>query len=274
MARRRRWASLRLCSLPKPTKMGGAFGYISGQRHLRFLLFSDKDPSSLTLRIAVGTPQQLDWTSYSDKLADPIYLMPPSSDNLKEPHKRVHFSVVLLQTARWMTAFLWWLQIRKSYQALWLTRPLAAILLMQRHQAPANARPPSSPKSTMSSLNRGTPPTCLASVLLPPLPSPPLTALKIRNTSACPLWMSPWPRISTCPRLLDGRLGQAIHQSHAEPLLNSLDTPTRRLDKQLCTLWPCSRCSRPRCSPVKRPVWMQLHSGRELPRLEAPLHAS
>ncbi len=70
---------------------GRGSGYISGQRHLRFLLFSDKDPSSLTLRIAVGTPQQLDWTSYSDKLADPIYPMPPSSDNLKEPHKKSTF---------------------------------------------------------------------------------------------------------------------------------------------------------------------------------------
>ncbi len=121
--------------------MGVASGYISGQRHLRFLLFSDKDPSSLTLRIAVGTPQQLDWTSYSDKLADPIYPMPPSSDNLKEPHKRVHFSVVLLQTARWMTAFLWQLQMRKSYRALWLTPPSC------RH--PLNATP-SSPRQRSS----------------------------------------------------------------------------------------------------------------------------
>ncbi len=91
-------------------------------------------------------------------------------------------------------------------------RPLAAILLMQRHQAPANARPPSSPKSTMSSLNRGTPPTCLASVLLPPLPSPPLTALKIRNTSACPLWMSPWPAHFYLPTAI-GWKARASHPS-------------------------------------------------------------
>ncbi len=202
--------------------------------------------------------------------------MPPSSDNLKEPHKRVHFSVVLLQTARWMTAFLWWLQMRKSYQALWLTPPSCRHPLNATPSSPRQRSSPFFPEVHDELTNRGTPPTCLASVLLPPLPSPPLTALKIRNTSACPLWMSPWPRISTCPRLLDGRLGQAIRPSHAEPLLHSMDTPTRRLDKQLwlCTLWPCSRCSRPRCSPVKRPVWMQLHSGRELPRLEAPLHAS
>ncbi len=47
--------------------------------------------------------------------------------------------------------------------------------------------------------------TRLASVLLAPLPSPPLTALKRRDTSACHLWMSLWPRISACPRLSDGR---------------------------------------------------------------------
>ncbi len=37
----------------------------------------------------------------------------------------------------------------------------------------------------------------------------------------------------------------------------------RRLDKRLrhCTLWLCSRSSRPRYSPVRKPVWMQLHSG-------------
>ncbi len=127
---------------------------------------------------------------------------------------------------------------------------------------PTNA-PPSSPKSTMSSLNRGAPPTCLASVLLPPQPSLPLTALKRRNTSACPLWMSPWPCISARPRLSYGRRGWAIPPSRAEPLQHSLDAPTRRLDKWLwlCTLWLCSRSSRPRCSPVRRPVWMQLHSG-------------
>ncbi len=46
---------------------------------------------------------------------------------------------------------------------------------------PANARPPSFPKSTTSSLNRGAPPTRLASVLLLPPPSPLLTALKRRD---------------------------------------------------------------------------------------------
>ncbi len=60
----------------------------------------------------------------------------------------------------------------------------------------------------------------LAFVLLPPLPSPPLTALKRT------LWMSPWPRISACPRLSDGRRQRAIYPSCAEPLLHSLDDDT------------------------------------------------
>ncbi len=38
---------------------------------------------------------------------------------------------------------------------------------------------------------------------------------------------------------------------------------TRRLDKWLrrYTLWLCFRSSKPRCSPVRKPVLMQLHSG-------------
>ncbi len=44
-----------------------------------------------------------------------------------------------------------------------------------------------------------------------PLPSIrwrlPLTVLKRRDMSTCPLCMSPWPRISACPRLSDGRRG-------------------------------------------------------------------
>ncbi len=120
----------------------------------------------------------------------------------------------------------------------------------------------SSLKSTTSSPNRGAPPTRLASVLLPPLPSPPLTALKRRDTSTCPLWMSPCPRISARPRLSDGRLGRVICPSRAELLLHSLDAPTRQLDKRFrrCTLWVCSISSRPRCSSVRRQVLMQLNS--------------
>ncbi len=49
----RRWrVSLWLCRPPYPPKMGGTSGYISRRLppYLRFLLFSDEDPSSLTLR--------------------------------------------------------------------------------------------------------------------------------------------------------------------------------------------------------------------------------
>ncbi len=48
-----------------------------------------------------------------------------------------------------------------------------------------NAHPPSFPKSTTSSQNRGAPPTRLKSTLQLQLLSHPLTALKIKNTSTC-----------------------------------------------------------------------------------------
>ncbi len=45
--------------------------------------------------------------------------------------------------------------------------------------------------------------------------------------------------------------------------LHLLDVHTRQLDKRLwrCTLRRYFRSSRTRCSPVRKPVWMQLHSG-------------
>ncbi len=77
MARWRRWASLWLCSPPKPARMGGASGYISGRfaaasqisslQGRRFFLAD----SSLTPRFAIETPQQLDWTSCSAQLTLP-----------------------------------------------------------------------------------------------------------------------------------------------------------------------------------------------------------
>ncbi len=48
-----------------------------------------------------------------------------------------------------------------------------------------NAHPPSFPKSTTSSQNRGAPPTRLKSTLQLQLLSHPLTALKIKNTNTC-----------------------------------------------------------------------------------------
>ncbi len=97
----------------------------------------------------------------------------------------------------------------------------------------------------------GTPPTCLASASA--ALSHLLTALKKKDTSTCLFWMSLWPHISARPQLLDGRRGRAIRPSCAEPHLHSLDVPTRRLGKRLqrCTLWLCSRSSRPRCLPVR-----------------------
>ncbi len=114
-----------------------------------------------------------------------------------------------------------------------------------------------------SSRYYGTPPTHLTSILLLQLLSHLLMALKKKNTSTCLFWMSLWLHISARPQLLNGRRGRAIRPSRAEPHLHSLDAPTRWLDKRLqrCTLWLCSRSFRPRCSPVRKPVWMQLHSG-------------
>ncbi len=129
--------------------------------------------------------------------------------------------------------------------------------------SPRQRSSPSFPKVHRSSRYYGTPPTHLASALLLQLLSHLLTALKKKDTSTYLFWMSLWPHISARPQLSDGRRGRAIRPNHAGPHLHSLDTPTRRLDKRLqcCTLWLCSRSSMPRCSPVRKPVWMQLHSG-------------
>ncbi len=70
--------------------------------------------------------------------------------------------------------------------------------------------------------------------------------------------------ISVRPRLLVGRRVRAICPSRAEPYLHSLDALNAQwLSKRLrrCTLWLCFRSSRPKCSPVRKAVWMQLHSG-------------
>ncbi len=57
--------------------------------------------------------------------------------------------------------------------------------------------------------------------------------------STCLLWMSLWLHISARPQLSDGRRGQAIRPSRAEPHLHLLDAPTRRQDKRY-TRWLCS----------------------------------
>ncbi len=197
-------------------------------------------------------------------------------------------------TMNWMTAFLWWLRTRKSYRSRWLTPPSCRCplhatadperirslsmswqrlsvssdssgLRLRCHltagctndfsqgaiNPPANAHPPSSPKYKTNSPNRGASSTHLTSFLLPSLPS--IDRAEEKG----------YENLSPLDESMDGRRGQAIRPSRAEPLLHSLDAPTRQLDKWLrrCTLWLCSRSSRPRCSPVRRPVLMQLHSG-------------
>ncbi len=52
----------------------------------------------------------------------------------------------------------------------------------------------------------------------------------------------------------------SIRPSRAKPHLHSLDAPTRRLDNWLRCYTLCFRSSMPRCSLVRKPVWMQLHS--------------
>ncbi len=54
-------------------------------------------------------------------------------------------------------------------------------------------------------------------------------------------------------------------EGEGEPSVQSVQSHirTRWLDKRLqrYNLWLCSRSFRPRCSPMRKPVWMQLHSG-------------
>ncbi len=115
-----------------------------------------------------------------------------------------------------------------------------------RHQALRQRSSPFLPKVHESSQNRGAPPTHLASVLLLPLLSHRLMALKRKDTRTCLLWMSLWPHISAHPQLSDGRRGRAIRPSCAEPHLHSLDAPTRlpvaqglrRLSRQLSQCQP------------------------------------
>ncbi len=80
-------------------QIGVASGYISA----RFAAASQISSLpfladfSLMPRFAVEMPLQLDWISCRDQLADPVYPLPPSGDDLKESHKTVNFSAALLQ---------------------------------------------------------------------------------------------------------------------------------------------------------------------------------
>ncbi len=134
---------------------------------------------------------------------------------------------------------------------------------------PANARPPSFPKSTTSSLNRGVPPTRLAFVLLLPPPSPPLTALKRRDTSTCPRWMSQWPRISARPRLSDGRRGRLVRRG-----VGSAHQLPRDASSVPClSILPAGHKGTPCANTLRQHVRGVIHKSPGRPRLEAPLHA-
>ncbi len=129
---------------------------------------------------------------------------------------------------------------------------------------PANARPLSFPKFTTSSLNRGAPPTRLTSVLLLPPPSPPLTALMRRDTSTCPLWMSPWPHISARPRLSDGRQVEGFTESDLRRLrirLRRCDTSSQNVPVLLLLVAPrLRRLSSPpsQSQPLQSPYLLKV----------------
>ncbi len=195
--------------------------------------------------------------SYGEELSgsvtDPALLPSSSSRNAR---LRADEELIHIMTKAVNELGLEWSPLRSHLAAGW-----TSIFSWGAIKPSANAHPPSSPKFIWAHDIVAHPPTPLASVLLLQLLSHLLTALKKKDMSTCLLWMSLWPHISARPPLLNGRRGRAIRPSRIESHLHSLDAPTRRLDKwlQCWTLWLCSRSSRPRCSPVRKPVWMQLH---------------
>ncbi len=166
----------------------------------------------------------------SGSLTDPALLLPSS---LRNARLRADEELIRIMTKAVNELGLKWSPPEEPSRSR-----LDKWFLPGHHQAPCQRSSPFFPKVHDSSLNRGAPPTRLASVLLPPLPSPPLMSLKRKDMSTCPLWMS----------LSDGRRGRAIRPSCAEPLLHLLDAPTRQLDKRLrrYILWLCSWSSRPK----------------------------
>ncbi len=361
MARRRQWVRFAAASQISSLQRGRVF------------------VSSLTPIFAIETPQQLDWTSCNDQLADPVYPLPPSGDDLREPYKRVNFRMALLQMPRRhckmcrtplraddshaecvscshcksfslasqhsRTTF--FSESYSTHRALSFSssqgpvrkkqwgrgfertvtseptlaqclhassspqREYSPVLFTQHEQRPCEMDeslflaasdveellgsvtdpallPPSSSRNARLRMDEElihsdvnefglewSPPeepsrSRLDEWFLPghhqaprqcsspffpkvhdeltkswhapyssrirPSASAALTSIdgtEAKGYECLPLWMSLWPRISARPRLSDGRRGRAIHPSCAEPILHSLDAPTRRLDKRL-----------------------------------------
>ncbi len=198
-----------------------------------------------------------------------------------------------------MTAFLWRLRTGRSFRARLLTppscrRPLhvapdpertrssgsSGLRLRSRLAAgwtsgfsrgaswpPTNACPPSFPKSTTSSLNRGAPPTRLTSILLLPPPSPPLTALKRRDTSTCP-HLDESVAAHLCPPMAIGWNARASHPSKPCRATSALDGRAYSAAGQEASAlhsMAVLQVFRPRCSPARRPVSLRdLRSATDL----------
>ncbi len=124
-------------------------------------------------------------------------------------------------------------------------------------KAPRQRSAPFFPEVHTSSQYYGTPPTRLASVLLLQLLSHPLTVPK--KSTLPPLDESVASHL--CPPTAIG--WKAFRPSRAEPHLHLLDAPTGGWTSgfRASHRWLCSRSSRPRCSPMRKPVWIQPLSG-------------
>ncbi len=130
-------------------------------------------------------------------------------------------------------------------------------------KAPANARPPSFPKFIRAHDIMARPPIRLASVLLLQLFSHPLTALKKKDTSTCLLWKSLWPHINARPQLSDGRRGRANPSKpyRATSALSGCAYLAAGQAASALHLMAVLQVFRPRCSPMRKPVWIHPLSG-------------
>ncbi len=125
----------------------------------------------------------------------------------------------------------------------------------------ANARPPSL-YDELTKLWRT--PTRLSSTLQLQLLSHPLTVLKIKDTSTCLLKMNLLAALcSARPQLSDGRRRRAIRPKlcRATSALTGRAYSVVGQTASALHSMACSRSSRPRCSPVRKPVWIQPLSG-------------